>query len=839
MSKFLDFLKRNRTFLFWPFVACLLFAPTLGLYSVLPSPDSAPYYRLFERCYVIDDLLAKTQSIAPHDLVRLCLPPLAIHDLTYLVDTLLIAFGFAWFLRGRGAGRLPSLFGGGVLAFAGYSFSLIAAGHRGYFFMGPYVVFTFAFLVHALASGRKLLYALAGCCAAWVIRFGPDLAPAYLAIAALYALWLLGHGIATKTTGVPARQTLLGVLCGVVAFGLTAAPSIRHTLTDYVAHRTSQIEQASPMAHAADATPSPEAKAEAEAEAAREKWIFATNWSLPPEETLEFIAPCYLGIQSADPRMRYWGRLGRTDGWEEHHQGFFNFRQHTVYLGAIPVLLALFALVAYCAAKRRPAEHERPGYVTDVPFWFGVGLVALLLAFGRYAPFYQFFYKIPYMSFLRAPVKFVRIVEFATAALAASGLALFLARETSDKLRKIFGGLAAAAMVAVLLDLHAIQAAPARFTAILGQLGASQLQSQAVSQATAALWHAILGCGLVALLAFLVAFRTCKARVAAAILMAAVGLDLYLVDSAFITIDIPDVPRAQGRISPMDIRPFLADNALTDAIEAEKRPAGAVTCHIAQEPPRPLRESVRRHNFWYHPRQGIDHQGFLRASGNDATRMWELTGSPIAFLPLALARSVPRDRIDLLSLQRLTPDGIAETKAIDQNTYAIVRVKNALPFARLYADWTASDETNWMRDVAGKMGSGHDETLVVAADDLPAPDRSAPAGRADIHAVRFQDGAYKTRISTEAKTAQVLHLQQGYSPDTVAWVDGRRTPVFKAGYFGIGLLVPAGSHEIVVAPAWHPAMALFSSCIMILFLAGCVLAARTVPRTEPSPETEA
>ena len=828
MNKFLNLLKNNWVYLFWPVVACILFAPTFGLYTVLPSPDSAPFYRLFERGIILDDLLCNVQSIAPHDILRLILPPLAYHDMSYLIDTLLIAFGFAWFLQGRGIKRLPSVFGGGILAFAGYSFSLIAAGHRGYFFMGPYVVFTFAFLVHALSSGRKLYYALAGCCAAWIIRFGPDLAPAYLLVAALYAIWLLAHGIAKRTTGIPVRKTILGILCGIIAFGLTAMPSIYHTLTDYVAHRTEQIEQASPSAQMSNhGDTAPAMTKEKEEAQAHDKWIFVTNWSLPPEETLEFIAPCYLGIQSGDPRAPDWGRLGRTDGWEKTHQGFFNFRQHTIYLGAIPVFLALFALVAYCTSCRRKTEApERPGYMTDVPFWFGVGLIALLLAFGRYAPFYKFFYALPYMSYLRAPVKFVRLVEFATAALSATGLALFIAHDTSARLRKIFGVVAVAAVIACAGYLHAIHGAPERFTSILAQLGASQLQSVMVSQAGKAFWHAIIGFGLLALLAFLVSRGKCKGNIAAVVLLVAVGLDLLIVHSAFITIDIPGVPRAQGRISPINVRPYLSGNALTDAVLAEKGHAGSVTCHMAQETPRILREPIRHYDFWYHPREGVDHQGFLRASGNDAVRMWELTGSRIVFLPFALARSVPRDRIDLLSLQKVTPGGLTATKSIDRNTYAIIRPKKALPFARLYANWEPSDENNWMRNVAEKMGTGHDDTLVVSATDLPVPEGPASAGKTTIKSVRFQDKTFKTHITTDAPTPQVLQLQQGFSTSTHAWVDGKETPIFKAGYFGIGLLVPEGRHQVIVGPVWHPGIAVFSLCIVLLFLAGCVLAIR-------------
>ena len=195
--------------------------------------------------------------------------------------------------------------------------------------------------------------------------------------------------------------------------------------------------------------------------------------------------------------------------------------------------------------------------------------------------------------------------------------------------------------------------------------------------------------------------------------------------------------------------------------------------------------------------------------------------------------------MDLLSLQKVTQGGLTPTKTFDKNTYAIIRPTKALPFARLYADWETSDESNWMKNVAEKMGTGHDDTLVVSSADLPSPEKDATAGKVSIETVRFQDKAYMTRISTDAPTAQVLHLQQGFSPVTHAWIDGKETPIFKAGYFGIGLPVPAGKHQVIVGPVWHPGIFAFSTCIMLLFIAGCVSAIRTAPpalEAEPTDE---
>ncbi len=54
MNKALRFLRTNWAFLVWPAVGILLFLPCLGLYTVLPSPDSAPVYRISERLYLIE-----------------------------------------------------------------------------------------------------------------------------------------------------------------------------------------------------------------------------------------------------------------------------------------------------------------------------------------------------------------------------------------------------------------------------------------------------------------------------------------------------------------------------------------------------------------------------------------------------------------------------------------------------------------------------------------------------------------------------------------------------------------------------------------------------------------
>jgi len=55
-------------------------------------------------------------------------------------------------------------------------------------------------------------------------------------------------------------------------------------------------------------------------------------------------------------------------------------------------------------------------------FWIGIAVVALLLSFGKYAPFYRGLYALPYFSTIRNPAKFTHMLTFALIVLFAYGV---------------------------------------------------------------------------------------------------------------------------------------------------------------------------------------------------------------------------------------------------------------------------------------------------------------------------------------------------------------------------------------------------------------------------------
>ena len=62
--------------------------------------------------------------------------------------------------------------------------------------------------------------------------------------------------------------------------------------------------------------------------------------------------PGWTGWRSGDEQGPYWGRMGRSDGYEQTRQGFMNFKLENVYVGAIPLLFAVLGLATAFGRRR-------------------------------------------------------------------------------------------------------------------------------------------------------------------------------------------------------------------------------------------------------------------------------------------------------------------------------------------------------------------------------------------------------------------------------------------------------------------------------------------------------
>ncbi|PYJ96581.1 MAG: hypothetical protein DME23_19970 [Verrucomicrobia bacterium] len=151
------------------------------------------------------------------------------------------------------------------------------------------------------------------------------------------------------------------------------------------------------------------------------RWDEATSASLRKVEALRIIIPGLFGyrmpelygepVESANG-SNYWGAMGQSPVTLRHSGG-------GEFAGVLVVLIAVWACAQSFRKQNNPfTADERK----TVWFWAGAAIISLLLAFGKYAPFYRLVYALPYFSTVRNPFKFLHPFHAALAILFAYGL---------------------------------------------------------------------------------------------------------------------------------------------------------------------------------------------------------------------------------------------------------------------------------------------------------------------------------------------------------------------------------------------------------------------------------
>ena len=440
MQRIKEFFKRPATIavlaLTVLYVVCMggIFWGTWSLDRAPVEPDNPTFYPINELAQWFQALVAG-HDFVPSDLMHVLGGMYFWQELQYALAGYLAALGLAFYLRGRGLSHFASAAGGGAYGLMGYTFTLYSAGHLGWFIWMMYGPFAFGLADRAVRKGKWRNWALLGAVLAWASARQPDMWLLFTALTFAYGVWALVR----EWKNVKFSRILAGV-------GVTAAvacaiglPQFTRALTQDLAGREAQIAATSGKGEDAAVDKS-----------ADERWRFCTSWSLPPEDTLEFIVAEVNG-GSNDPRVSptnpYRGRLGQqivvpanAAGQKHPVTGaplkagetiWMPYRQHSLYFGVLTVLFALLGLIGwwhYALRKPQTANHEsritnhepRPTF-SDVPFWIGAGILMYLCALGCFTPFYKLVFALPFGGSLRAPVKFVHLLEFCVAVLAGFG----------------------------------------------------------------------------------------------------------------------------------------------------------------------------------------------------------------------------------------------------------------------------------------------------------------------------------------------------------------------------------------------------------------------------------
>lgn len=334
------------------------------------------------------------------------LPAETVLQLSYLLSLLVGGAGFYLFMRHRRLDRPASLFGAVGWMLTGSVVTLIMPGHLGKLLSLAPVPFYFLFLRKGVIENSIFSYIYAGFfLAASFWGRGFEMAVYFGFAGAAYWLFLLAAQRSDREKLVHwirrQRRQLLrhagsALLLAAIA-GMLAVMVV-------------------PVISSSSGTRGAEL---ARLQTPQQKWNWATQWSLPPEELIDFVIPGLFGWKSNDPVAPYWGRLGRDPAWDaytpqQQQQAMRNMKLNSENIGMLLFLLALLALMHGLRVRR---DESR--------FWLGMALISLLLALGKflYLPYYLF-YQLPFMDMFRNPNKFIKLTAFAFAVLGAHGFQL-------------------------------------------------------------------------------------------------------------------------------------------------------------------------------------------------------------------------------------------------------------------------------------------------------------------------------------------------------------------------------------------------------------------------------
>ena len=367
-------------------------------------------------------------KFAPAEAINWIGSPYLWTEFQYAFAAFMAALGMVYFLRGRGLPRVAAYGAGLLLAFSGYWFTLFSAGHLGWFQWMTYGVFVFGLIDRALEKGKPRHWLLLGACLAWGSMRQPDLWLLFSAFSGVYFVFRLSvvlRGTMRDMRRVTIVKWAKGCLLALVALLVIGGASFRSAFVNDLAGRDKQIEEGQTVA------------ANTAKDDAEKRWIFVTNWSMPPEATWEFCRSSIegdtscpftlaIGQKRGNGIRQYTGRLGRPFGATSG-----NYRQHSLYLGWLTCLLALIGIFSWFFKYRTINEGRsspnpqtlKPSNPQTLIFFAISAVVFWLFSMGRYfEPVYRLVYALPFGDYLRAPVKWHHLTEFCLCVLAGYGL---------------------------------------------------------------------------------------------------------------------------------------------------------------------------------------------------------------------------------------------------------------------------------------------------------------------------------------------------------------------------------------------------------------------------------
>jgi hypothetical protein len=423
-----------------------------------------------------------------------------------------------------------------------------------------------------------------------------------------------------------------------------------------------------------------------------------------------------------------------------------------------------------------------------------VWLVCLFLAFGRFTPIYRLFYAVPYMDYIRAPVKFLHLVEIATAFLAGFGLDAFLRSEHAALRRKLLWLAVGLAGVLLVGTGVALSAKPAMVSHIAA-LGMGQFAEALGGYTVRNVVRAVVFAGLAAGVLFAVRGAREGMRVAGAcVLVGLAVLDQSLVAHRYVRV--------------IALEPFYRENVVVKAL---KREAGAgqvanVVNYASQNTWQDwfnmsLSMNGIRNLMPSQDEAGTSYGRLFMGLQKDPVRLWQALQARAVILPRQSGEAFFKSGVlrPVLDFE-LGAGTVRQAQQPGERTLTLARVVSAVAVPRFVADWQGGLPAD--QQAAAVIGGG--PRLV---SDAPQPSEAEKPGDAKIEVLSATGlpGAFATRVKVSAPCAGLLVFDERLSDSQEVLLDGKPVEKYTAGALWPSVLIPAGDHEVVLRTRRHTA----------------------------------
>ncbi len=450
----------------------------------------------------------------------------------------------------------------------------------------------------------------------------------------------------------------------------------------------------------------------------------AAQYSLPPQALIGLFVPGFFGR----------GVAGFWAPWPRVEVG---------YLGVLPLVLAVVAI----ALRRR-----------DRLVWFltGLAVLSLTLALGNSTPLHRWVYEIvPGFQNLRVPARFVFLMDFALAALAALGLDALLRSQTS--VRRVarvlpWASLLLAAVVAVVgyLLLGRFQPAPERVAGALRGL---------------ATFGVLLGASVILVIARSRGWL--DVSLFGGLCVAVVALDLVSLGSG---VDVGHQDPTANYRRPRTLA-FLRNDPALYRIEVRPEVWGWWAPDAA------LIHGIQDAGGTYNPLRLSDYQLYWESLTDRATRLYDFLNVKYLLAPPNFG--LPWDKF---------------APVLDDGEITVYLNREAVPRVQMiYKTLVVEDQTAAFHTVHSE---GFDPTEVVVLEANQVADHAASRPAVPPHLAFAGYDLNTVAIDVTTETPGYLVLSDVWYPGWRAEIDGAAAPVLRANYAFRAVPVPAGSHRV-------------------------------------------